>query len=127
MTHPEFSCLSCGSGSLRRSYSGTWRDLPKMLVGTYAFRCLTCKRRSFINVWLYSKQKYAKCPQCLSLEIVGRTHKPHRPSLWKRLLLGMGANRYRCLVCHHRFLSFKHPEMYTAKTVLEERAAVTAA
>ena len=110
MNHPHFRCAACGSHSIRRSYTWKLSDLPAMAVGSYPFRCLECRQLSWINVWLHSKSKFAKCPDCLSPNVVPRTHEPQKPGFWKRLLLSMGAKRYRCRMCHRRFMTFRFPE-----------------
>ncbi len=80
-----------------------------MAFGDYPFRCLDCGHRSWINVLLLSKLKYAKCPRCMSLKVVRWPAKTLRVGLWQELMLAMGAQPYRCSVCHRTFVSYLKP------------------
>ena len=107
MMRSEFTCSACGSKNLRRSHSTSLLDLPKMAMGIYPFRCLDCKERFWINVWLFSRSKHAMCPRCLSLDVALAAPQLMRLSLWKKLRLTLGARGYRCSACGFRFLSSK--------------------
>ncbi len=110
MKHPEFTCSSCGSANLRRSHTTALLDFAKMALGIYPFRCLDCRERFWINIWLFSKGRYAMCPRCLAVD-VGPSGLPRmRLSFTKRLLLAVGARGYRCSLCNHRFITFKRVE-----------------
>jgi DNA-directed RNA polymerase subunit RPC12/RpoP len=75
-----------------------------MVIGQYPFRCLDCNCRFWINVWLFAKLRYAKCPRCLGLELT--TWPPKRARLQQRILVRLGAHRYRCAACRKNFVSF---------------------
>ena len=110
MKHPEFTCSSCGSANLRRSHRTSMLDLPKMALGIYPFRCLDCRERFWINIWLFSKGRYAMCPRCLAVHVKPSALPRLRLNTVKRLLLTLGARGYRCSLCNHRFISFKRAE-----------------
>ncbi len=78
-----------------------------MAMGIYPFRCLDCKERFFINIWLFSKKTTAVCPRCLTIEVTPASLEGKRLSLQERVLVAMGARGYRCASCGRRFLSFK--------------------
>jgi DNA-directed RNA polymerase subunit RPC12/RpoP len=82
-------------------------ELPKMALGIYPFRCLDCRERFWINIWLFSKRKYAMCPRCVLLDVIPTDPRKMRLGIWGKLELKAGARGYRCLVCRHRFLSFR--------------------
>ena len=112
MRHPDFTCHRCGSDNLKRSRQTTLRDVPKMLLGRYPFRCLDCKERTWIDLRLFSSGKQVRCPRCLSLDVVAISPARLGGGLWKNLLLSIGGHGYRCSVCTHKFVSFKKPEQH---------------
>jgi DNA-directed RNA polymerase subunit RPC12/RpoP len=101
------ACPYCASTSLRRSRRASWFELIPMSIGSYPFRCFDCNQRSWINIWLVSRMRYAKCPKCLGLELTPWSRRHYRLSFWKNLLSTFGAHRYRCAACRYYFLSFK--------------------
>jgi DNA-directed RNA polymerase subunit RPC12/RpoP len=107
MMHPEFTCKHCGSANFRRSHSASLLDTFRMAKGTYPFRCLDCRERFWINLWLLSKGKRARCPRCLTLELTPAQPQRMRLGLWRKVMLALGARGYRCSFCGHKFLSFK--------------------
>ena len=110
MKHPEFTCGACGSANLRRSHSDSLMDLPKMAMGIYPFRCLDCRERGWINIWLFSKGGNAVCPRCLGLEVTPAPTEGMRLKLSEKAMVTAGARGYRCATCNRRFLSFKRAE-----------------
>lgn len=110
MKHPEFTCSSCGSANLRRSHTRSLLDLPKMALGIYPFRCLDCRERFWINIWLFSKGRYAMCPHCLAVDVGPSALPRMRLNITKKICLALGARGYRCSLCGHRFVSFKRAE-----------------
>lgn len=110
MRTPAYSCQYCGSTNLRRSRRQSKAELLKMCVGTYPFRCLECNQRFWINIWLFSKLAYAKCPKCLSGNLTKWPRRNYKLSLWKNLMSTFGAHRYRCTGCRYNFLSFRPSE-----------------
>lgn len=89
-----------------------------MALGIYPFRCLDCKQRVWVNIWLFSKLHFAKCPKCLGLELTTWPRKHYRLHFWSKLALTFGAHPYRCSVCRHNFLSFR-PIEGTSSSVTE--------
>jgi DNA-directed RNA polymerase subunit RPC12/RpoP len=80
-----------------------------MALGDYPFRCMDCGHRSWINVLLLSKLKYAKCPRCMSLKVVRWPSNTVRLNFRQELLLSAGAQLYRCSICHKAFATFLKP------------------
>lgn len=107
MKPSAIDCPDCGSASLRRSRRASWFELIPMMIGSYPFRCLDCNQRFWVNIWLVSRLRYAKCPKCLGLELTPWSRRHYRLSFWQNLLSTFGAHRYRCAACRHYFLSFK--------------------
>ncbi len=96
-----------------------------MLVGIYPFRCLDCDARVWVSVWLFEKLPFAKCPKCLSIDLTPWPEKHFHPSLWHKLLVTLGAHRYRCMPCRHNFLSFRPRLAERPDDLCDRRAAVT--
>jgi DNA-directed RNA polymerase subunit RPC12/RpoP len=109
MNHPHLICENCGSENLRRSRRRSLSEFRRMAFGDYPFRCVDCGHRSWINVLLLSKLKYAKCPRCMSLKVTRCTSKSLHLSFTNELRLSAGARLYRCTLCHHPFASFLRP------------------
>jgi hypothetical protein len=110
MTKTEFVCSACGSPNVRRSRRTSALELPRMMLGTYPFRCLDCRRRVWINIWLFSRKKRPACPRCLALDVNPIDPATMRRGLWRRILVTLGAHGYRCNHCRRAFLAFKHLE-----------------
>lgn len=102
-----FPCVNCGSTELRRSHIKSQWEWLQTAVGTYPFRCLRCNHRFPVNIWLWSRLAFAKCPRCLRPELTTWPAKYYRLPFWKNLLVTFGAHRYRCAACRHRFVSFR--------------------
>ena len=81
-----------------------------MALGIYPFRCLDCRERGWINIWLYSKGQSAICPRCLGMEVAPAPTEGMRLKLAERALVTAGARAYRCATCNRRFLSFKRAQ-----------------
>ena len=102
-----FPCVNCGSTDLRRSRIHSKIEWLQTMVGTYPFRCLRCNYRFQINIWLWSRLAFAKCPKCLRPELNSWPAQNYRLPFWKNLLVTFGAHRYRCKACRCRFVSFR--------------------
>ncbi len=85
-----------------------------MALGIYPFRCLDCRERGWINIWLFSKGQTAVCPRCLGLEVTPAPTEGMRLKLIERAKITAGARAYRCATCNRRFLSFKRAERNVA-------------
>jgi hypothetical protein len=91
------------------------------MAGTYPFRCVHCNHRFQINIWLWSRLAFAKCPKCLRAELATWPGKNYRLPLWKNLLVTFGAHRYRCAACRCRFVSFRPLEKRAGQTTDAEQ------
>jgi DNA-directed RNA polymerase subunit RPC12/RpoP len=119
MRTPVLICPNCSGIRLRRSKRQSLLEMSKMLMGIYPFRCLDCGIRFWSSVWLLSKLAFAKCPKCLSLELMAWPEKYFRATLLHNLMTTFGAHRYRCPGCRHNFLSFR-PRKYGASSLAEK-------
>ena len=81
-----------------------------MVMGLYPFRCLDCRHRFWVNVWRLPKSKFVRCPHCLNLDVTLSHYRATRPAMLKKFVRTIGARRFSCPLCHHRFLSFKRSE-----------------
>jgi len=91
-----------------------------MALGIYPFRCLDCNQRGWVNIWLFSKLQYAKCPKCLGMKLTAWPRKHYHLNFLNKLLMTFGANRYRCITCRCNFLSFRPCELLDAAASLPE-------
>ena len=121
-------CVNCGSTELRRSHIHSSAEWLQAATGSYPFRCSRCHHRFAINVWLWSRRAFAKCPKCLGPTLTTWPAKNYRLPLWKNLLVTFGAHRYRCSACRYRFVSFRPiepPSSGTPTPDVESRAALS--
>jgi hypothetical protein len=102
----SFTCENCGSSNLRRSRRRSTANALRMLFGSYRLRCLDCDKRFSVNL-LLSKAAVAKCPRCLNIKLDTWDTKHYRIPRWKKLLINLGARRYRCNSCRYNFVSFR--------------------
>jgi hypothetical protein len=100
-------CEKCGSSRLRRSHRQSLADFAHIAQGQYPVRCLDCKHRFLANLLQFEKIPFAKCPKCFNLDLVTAPQQSHHSSLWRTVLLSLGAHRYRCSACRYNFLSFR--------------------
>jgi len=107
MNQHGFPCPLCGSPDIRRSRRQSWREIPKMFVGIYPFRCLRCGGRFVGNVWILATGGNANCPKCLRMDLKPSTKKDSHLTCRERLMISLGAHRYRCVPCRLNFLSMK--------------------
>jgi endogenous inhibitor of DNA gyrase (YacG/DUF329 family) len=76
-------------------------------MGFVHVRCRDCGQRFSNSLWQLDKWRYARCPRCFRLDL-GTWSETHYIVKWDvRLLLSLGAKRYRCEVCRHNFASFR--------------------
>jgi hypothetical protein len=131
MSDAAIACPKCGSSSVRRSRRASSKEMARMMMGVYPFRCNSCNDRFWASVWLFSVWKWAKCPRCLNLNLTDWPKRHYRNSLWAQALTVLGANKHRCSRCRLNFISFRprSPE-YEEETVelddlnLESESAV---
>lgn len=85
-----------------------------MVLGIYPFRCLACSGRFYGNVWMHDSRGFAKCPNCLRLNVSNATRRGIRLGALDRLKAAFGAHWYRCEPCRRTFLSFRKIVQATA-------------
>lgn len=107
MRRSRFFCEQCGSANVRRSHSKSSQDFFRMALGQYPLRCEDCQHRFWVDILLLSQARFARCPQCLSFKLTSWDPKQYRIPRWRKLLLRLGARRYRCNVCRVNFVSFR--------------------
>jgi DNA-directed RNA polymerase subunit RPC12/RpoP len=105
MKESAMRCASCGSARIRRSRRKSFPEMSKMALGWYPFRCLDCNYRFWLNVLLLTGIPRARCPRCLGLDLTTWPARYHS-RLRHRILLLLGAHRYRCAACRKNFVSF---------------------
>jgi DNA-directed RNA polymerase subunit RPC12/RpoP len=101
------NCPHCGATSVRRSRRANAREVLRMMVGDYPFRCSECGERFWANVWLFNSWRWAKCPRCLNLNLTDWPKRHYRHNSWAQFLATMGAHKHRCSRCRHNFVSFR--------------------
>ena len=106
----SFCCSRCGSRRVRRSQRNSFAEHLRTLLGQYPIRCDECGARSLVDILMPSKLLVAKCPLCLEMHLSTWDVTHYRIPSWKRLLLKLGASRYRCNACRYNFVSFKRSE-----------------
>jgi len=111
----SFRCQYCGSSNLRRSRRKSASGYLRRLFGNYPLRCLDCNRRFSVNLLLLSKAAVAKCPRCLNIQLDTWDPKRYRIPRWQKLLIALGAHRYRCHPCRYNFVSFRRSRISEAK------------
>ena len=104
---PFGTCPSCGGHNLRTSKMRGLVERLRSLVGYCPFRCRQCGTRFHTLLWDFGSWKYARCPSCLGTELSHWSEHYYNAPLSVRLLVGLGATRYRCEVCRHNFASFR--------------------
>src|SRR5271163_1777631 len=101
------SCPKCGSRFLRAS---TPRDLSEKL-GKLRFmdpmRCGDCGTRFIGNTLEWSDWRYARCPECLRMDLNVWTGDTYKPTFQMAVGIRLGAKRYRCEYCRLDFTSFR--------------------
>ena len=107
MKASTFECEHCGSRNLRRSQRKSFAEYAGSLLGRYPVRCTVCGQRSSLNILLLSKFFVAKCPKCLQMRLSTWDTKHYRIPRWKKVLMTLGAHRYRCNACRYNFVSFR--------------------
>jgi DNA-directed RNA polymerase subunit RPC12/RpoP len=115
----SFRCEACGSSNIRRSRRKSFAEMARMAIGQYPFRCLDCHHRFLLNVWLFAKLRYAKCPRCLGPELTTWPAR-RRARVRYQILVVFGAHRYRCSGCRKNFVSFLPRQDAAAEQVLGE-------
>ena len=107
MRQSRFVCERCGSKDVRRSHATSNADSLKMLVGQYPLRCQNCQHRFWANILLLSEWRYARCPACLSFQLTTWDLKHYNIPTYRKVLMKLGARRFRCNPCRLNFVSFR--------------------
>jgi DNA-directed RNA polymerase subunit RPC12/RpoP len=100
-------CPHCGSSSFRSSQVRSTSEKFKSVFGIMPFRCLRCSERFCSSIWNLHAARYARCPKCLRMDLSTWAEEFYRPALGTRMLLRIGATRYRCDFCRCNFASFR--------------------
>ena len=101
------TCPFCSGHSLRESKIRGAAEWLRSLAGILPFRCRQCGTRFSTSLWDLRSWRYARCPKCLGTELSRWSEQYYNAPLGVRLLVGMGATRYRCEFCRHNFASFR--------------------
>ena len=101
------SCPQCGSRYLKVSECRTLREKLRDLAGISPLRCGDCGRAFVARTWELSVLTHSRCPKCLRMDLSTWNDQQYWPSEWMKLLLKLGAHRYRCEYCRHNFVSFR--------------------
>jgi len=105
---PFGTCPSCGGHNLRSSKVRGAAERLRSMIGILPFRCRQCGKRFSTRLWDFSSWKYARCPACLGTELGSWSDHYYNASLSVRMLVTMGAHRYRCEHCRYNFASFRY-------------------
>lgn len=106
-------CEKCGGSQLRRSRRQSLGEFAKIVQGQYPVRCDDCNHRFMANLLQFEKLPFARCPKCFSLDLTTSQSKAYHPTLWRTLMLSLGAHKYRCPACRYNFLSFRFQDPET--------------
>jgi len=101
------TCPSCGGHQLRVSKIRGLVEKLQSVAGILPFRCRQCGTRFRTLLWEPRNWKYARCPRCLTTELGSWSERHCIAPLRVRMLVGLGARRYRCEFCRHNFASFR--------------------
>ena len=101
------TCPSCGGHSIRGSKLRGLVERIESLVGYCPFRCRQCGTRFQTLLWDVRSWRYARCPSCLGTELGRWSEHYYSAPPVVRLMVALGANRYRCELCRHNFASFR--------------------
>lgn len=101
------ACPACGSKQVRTSHPRNRAERIRSLVGLIHLRCRQCGHRFESSLWQFGKWAYARCPRCFRMDL-GTWSESHYIVRWDmRLLMALGAKKFRCEVCRHNFVSFR--------------------
>lgn len=101
------ACPSCGSRRLRGSHARNRSERFWSAVGFVPVRCSDCAERFTQSLWQFGNWQYARCPRCYRLDLSIWSESHYIVSWDMRLLLTLGAKKFRCEICRHNFVSFQ--------------------
>jgi endogenous inhibitor of DNA gyrase (YacG/DUF329 family) len=101
------ACPACGSRRLRPSLPRGRSERFWNTFGLIPVRCADCSARYAESLWQFGDWRYACCPKCFRTDL-GTWSERHYMVRWDvRLLLSLGAKKFRCEVCRCNFASFR--------------------
>ena len=117
------ACPNCGSRYLRESRPRSFEEKINRLRFISPLRCMDCKTRFIASTFVLSDFFYARCPECLRMDLGMWTGKTHEPPFFMRVKISFGAKRWRCEYCRINFASFRpRKEIFTFKRWQNRRA-----
>ena len=122
----KIECPSCGSRYVQLAKPKSLRQKWARLVDFHVAVCRDCKRSFLWHALALADLIFAKCPQCFRTDLGMWEEKYYFPSFQTRLLLRLGAKRWRCEACRQNFASFlprKSPYKRSKSTAGEYRKA----
>lgn len=99
-------CPECG-GEVRSERMRGLREHSLALFGFYAFRCSACHHRFLERPVALTSVAYARCPQCLRMDLTTWDPKYYRVGFWTESKVWLGAYRWRCEPCRRNFVSWR--------------------
>lgn len=101
------ACPNCGSRILRESHPRDFAEKAAKFWFVSPLRCVDCKTRFTARTFVFSDIRYARCPMCFRMDLNQWTGKNFQPPFLSRILLSLGARRWRCEYCRLNFVSFR--------------------
>ena len=100
-------CPKCGSRYLRESQPRTVAERAGKLKFLAPLRCMDCKTRFVARTLVFRDMFFAKCPDCLRMDLNSWSGKTYDPPLMMRIKISLGAQRWRCEYCRKNFVDFR--------------------
>ncbi len=85
----------------------TWKEQLNKLRFILPLRCGDCKTRFTANTLIWSDIKYARCPNCLRMDLNSWSKENFEASWFSGVKMKMGAHLWRCEYCRLNFASFR--------------------
>ena len=121
-------CPRCGSRHLRYAHRHSLSEHLWSWVGVRPLRCRDCRLRFVERTWRLGSMRFARCPKCWRMDLNIWSLEDFPSTARQRLLMRLGASRYRCEYCRVNFVSFRpRLEKYTSKRWTKRRKAKDAA
>jgi len=107
-------CPECGSRNLRPSKYLDSAERVAAFRFVSPLRCKDCKTR-FVSRTVFPEDIfYARCPECDRMDLNAWSGKTYEPSGWTKVLVSLGAHKWRCEYCRLNFASFRsRKEVFT--------------
>ena len=100
-------CPRCGSRYLRPSRPRNFSERIAALWFVSPIRCRDCKNRFRARILSIARQRFARCPNCLRMDLGIWSVNSFDPPFWSRIKLAMGGHRWRCEYCRLSFVSLR--------------------